>query len=77
MNPAMGRLAERTIAWLLIMVLGTGTLSCRNPAQSTLTPSDMAPAGTPFPPLPKGDAYADESVVSADARSTRATRSRC
>lgn len=68
MNPPMGRPAERTIAWLLIMVLGTGTLSCRNPAQSTLSPSDMAPAGTPFPPLPKGDAYADESVVSADAR---------
>jgi polysaccharide export outer membrane protein len=68
MNPPAGRLVERAIAWMLIMVLGTGTVSCRNPAQSTLPPSDMAPAGTPFPPLPKGDAYADESVVSADTR---------
>jgi polysaccharide export outer membrane protein len=68
MNRRAWFLAERALAWMLILSLGAGTVSCRNPAQSTLTPSDMSPAGAPFPPLPKGDAYADESVVSSDAR---------
>lgn len=68
MNRRARLLVERALAWMLILSLGAGVVSCRNPAQSTLTPSDMPPAGTPFPPLPKGDAYADESVVSSDAR---------
>lgn len=48
--------------------LALGTWGCRNPAQSTLPPSAMSRGGTPIPPLPKGDVYADETVVSGDAR---------
>jgi polysaccharide export outer membrane protein len=52
---------------LLSAVLAVGPLGCRNPAQSSLPPSAVAPPGVPLPPLPKGDLYADETVVSADA----------
>jgi len=57
----------RALCLLLSGYLVLGPLGCRNPAQSSLPPSAIAPAGTKFPPLPKGDLYADETVVSADA----------
>jgi polysaccharide export outer membrane protein len=44
-----------------------GPIGCRNPAQSSLPSSAMSAPGTPLPPLPKGDLFADETVVSADA----------
>jgi polysaccharide export outer membrane protein len=58
----------RALCVALACVIGAGPLGCRNPAQSSLPPStitteDMAA----LPPLPKGDLYADETVVSADA----------
>ena len=52
------------LAVAICLVVSPG---CRNPAQSTLPPSAMAPAGTPMPPLPVGDVYADETVVATDA----------
>ncbi|GKS58644.1 hypothetical protein YTPLAS18_21710 [Nitrospira sp.] len=54
----------------ILLALGVSILAypgCRNPAQSTLPPSAMAPPGTPMPPLPKGDVYADETAVASDA----------
>lgn len=57
----------QTLCLLLSAVLLAGPLGCRNPAQSSLPPSAVAPPGAPVPPLPKGDLYADETVVSADA----------
>jgi polysaccharide export outer membrane protein len=48
---------------VLALAIGAGPLGCRNPGQSTLPPSAIAPPGTPFPPLPKGDVYADETQV--------------
>lgn len=57
----------RALCLLLSGFLCFGPLGCRNPAQSSLPPSAIAPAGTKLPPLPKGDLYADETVVSADA----------
>ncbi len=62
---------ERELCRLLCLFLaistGAGPLGCRNPAQSTLPPSAIAPPGTPAAPLPKGDLYADETVLSPDA----------
>ena len=57
----------RALCLLLSGYLVLGPLGCRNPMQSSLPPSAVAPPGTKFPPLPKGDLYADETVVSADA----------
>jgi polysaccharide export outer membrane protein len=57
----------RSLCLLLSGFLCFGPLGCRNPAQSSLPPSAIAPPGTPLPPLPKGDLYADETAVSADA----------
>jgi polysaccharide export outer membrane protein len=48
---------------VLALAIGAGPLGCRNPGQSTLPPSAIAPPGTPLPPLPKGDLYADETQV--------------
>lgn len=39
---------------------------CRNPGQSTLPPSAVSTAPHAFPPLPKGDVYADETVPTAE-----------
>ncbi len=39
---------------------------CRNPGQSTLPPSAVSTALHAFPPLPKGDVYADETVPTAE-----------
>jgi len=62
---------KRELGRLLCLVLaistGIGPLGCRNPAQSNLPPSAIAPPGTPIAPLPKGDVYADETVLSPDA----------
>lgn len=57
----------QALCLLLSVMLLAGPFGCRNPAQSSLPPSAVAPPGTPIPPLPKGDLYADETVVSADA----------
>jgi polysaccharide biosynthesis/export protein len=57
----------RVLCVLLSGFLSLGPLGCRNPAQSSLPSSAVAPAGVALPPLPKGDLYADETVVSADA----------
>jgi len=57
----------RALCMLLSGFLILGPLGCRNPGQSTLPPSSVAPPGTGLPPLPKGDLYADETVVSSDA----------
>ncbi len=57
----------RALCMLLSGFLILGPLGCRNPTQSSLPPSAIAPPGVALPPLPKGDLYADETVVSADA----------
>lgn len=57
----------RALCLLLSGYLVLGPLGCRNPAQSSLPPSAIAPPGVTLPPLPKGDLYADETVVSPDA----------
>jgi len=57
----------RALCLLLSGFLCFGPLGCRNPGQSTLPPSAIAPPGAKVPLLPKGDLYADETVVSADA----------
>ena len=51
---------------VLTLALGAGAHGCRNPADSTLPSSALAPAGTPLPPLPKGHKYADEPHASPD-----------
>ncbi len=51
---------------LLLVAISAGIQGCLNPAQSTLPPTAVAPGVTPLPPLPKGDLYAEETVVSAD-----------
>lgn len=56
----------RALCIILSVALGMGPLGCRNPAQSSLPPSAVAPPDAPLPPLPKGDLYADETAVSAD-----------
>lgn len=58
---------SRTLSLLLLMAMAGGPLGCRNPAQSSLPPSAIAPPGEPLPPLPRGDLYADETTVSPDA----------
>ena len=58
-------LLTRLICSLLIATVLT-TPACRNPAQSNLPPSAL-PVVAPLPPLPKGDLYADETAVAADA----------
>ncbi len=58
----------RALCLALACLIGAGPLGCRNPAQSSLPPSAVAPDTLPnLPPLAKGDLYADETVVSADA----------
>lgn len=57
----------RSLCLILSGCVLVGPVGCRNPAQSTLPPSAIAPPGTRLPPLPKGDLYAEETVVSADA----------
>ena len=57
----------RLLCLFLAISIGAGPLGCRNPAHSTLPPSAIAPPGTPVAPLPKGDMYADETVLSPDA----------
>jgi protein involved in polysaccharide export with SLBB domain len=57
----------RALCVLLSGFLCFGPLGCRNPAQSSLPPAAIAPPGGALPPLPKGDLYADETVISADA----------
>lgn len=57
----------RLLCLFLAISLGAGPLGCRNPAHSTLPPSAISPPGTPIAPLPKGDMYADETVLSPDA----------
>ncbi len=53
----------RFLCVALAILIGTAPMGCRNPAQSNLPPSAVAPPGTSLPPLPKGDVYADETVV--------------
>ncbi len=62
----VGILLRNTLSLLLLLAIGAGVQGCRNPAQSTLSPAELAPPGTPLRPLPKGDLYADETVVSAE-----------
>ncbi len=63
----MGGIPLRTTLCLLLLVaVSAGVHGCRNPAQSTLPPAALGPPGTSLPPLPKGDLYAEETVVSAD-----------
>ncbi len=58
----------RLLCLMLACLLVVGPLGCRNPAQSSLPPSAVTPDTLPnMPPLAKGDLYADETVVSADA----------
>lgn len=57
---------SRVLCLLLALAMAAGPEGCRNPAQSNLPPSAIAPPGTPMPTLPKGDLYADENVASAD-----------
>lgn len=57
---------RHTLSLLLLVAISAGIQGCLNPAQSTLPPTAVAPGGTPLPPLPKGDLYAEETVVSAD-----------
>lgn len=52
-----------TACWVLIVL---SVFGCRNPGQSTLPPSAVSQSGIALPPLPKGDVYADETVVSPD-----------
>ncbi|OQW35073.1 MAG: hypothetical protein A4E19_01760 [Nitrospira sp. SG-bin1] len=52
-----------------VLLVGVGLLllgGCRNPGQSTLPPSAVNSVPHAFPPLPKGDVYADETVPTAD-----------
>lgn len=52
---------------LLLAEIGFLLLAgCRNPGQSTLPPSAVSSAPHSFPPLPKGDVYADETVPTAE-----------
>ncbi len=59
----------RALCLTLACLIAAGPLGCRNPAQSPLPPSAVAPPDSlpDLPPLAKGDLYADETVVSADA----------
>ncbi len=64
----MGGIPLRTTLCLLLLIAVSGGVhGCRSPAPSTLPPAALALSGTPLPPLPKGDLYAEETVVSADA----------
>jgi len=52
---------------LLALTIGVGPQGCAyNPAESTLPPSAVAPPGTPFPALSKGDVYADDTGITPD-----------
>jgi polysaccharide export outer membrane protein len=59
----------RALCLTLACLIGAGPLGCRNPAQSLLPPSAVTPPDTlpVLPPLAKGDLFADETMVSADA----------
>lgn len=56
-------LLPRILSVFLALAIASTPFGCRNPGQSTLPPSAVAPPGTPIPPLPKGDVYADEAQV--------------
>lgn len=57
----------RALCLLLALTIGVGPQGCAyNPAESTLPPSAVAPPGTPFPKLPNGDIYADDTGVTPD-----------
>jgi polysaccharide export outer membrane protein len=57
----------RAICLLLALTIGVGPPGCAyNPAESTLPPSAVAPPGTPFPALSKGDVYADDVGITPD-----------
>lgn len=68
MNKSWWKLAQQSVALAVIAALSVSSVACRNPAQSTLPPSAMAPVGTPVPPLPKGDVFADETVVGPEVK---------
>jgi len=51
---------------LVVLPVLSAPVGCRNPAQSNLPPSAIAPPGTPLAPLPKGDVYADDTGVGPD-----------
>lgn len=57
---------SQVLCLVLALALAAGPEGCRNPAESKLPPTAIAPPGTPMPMLPKGDLYADENVASAD-----------
>jgi polysaccharide export outer membrane protein len=57
---------QSIIASVLLITLVTGPLGCRNPGQSTLPPSAISQDIQNLPPMPKGEVYADETVVSPD-----------
>jgi polysaccharide export outer membrane protein len=58
--------AQSFVAGVVLVTLITGPLGCRNPAQSTLPPSAIPQNIETLPPMPKGEVYADETVVSPD-----------
>lgn len=60
-------IAHSATSILLVTACTVGLVGCRNPAQSTLPPTAITRPAQPLPPLPKGDVYADETVVSSDA----------
>ncbi|MGH7256620.1 MAG: polysaccharide biosynthesis/export family protein, partial [Nitrospirales bacterium] len=55
----------RLTAGVMAILVALGPAACRNPAQSTLPPTAIPKDGMALPPLPKGDVYADETVVPA------------
>lgn len=66
MNRTDQRGGRRLLAAGCCVLMVMSLVGCRNPAQSTLPPSAVSQTGVAFPPLPKGDVYADETVVSVD-----------
>ncbi len=64
----MGRTTrERVMVGVLLLGMGLVFVAgCRNPGQSSLPPSAVNSAPPAFPPLPKGDVYADETVPTAE-----------
>ncbi len=58
--------AELVLVAFLLLISAAGPSGCRNPSQSSLPPSAIGKPAIPFPPLPKGDVYADETVAPAE-----------